>query len=79
MELVRNLLTQKSKSNLELSSREALEQVVAHLDYQRVNYERLPLAERKGHIWEAVRLLKRELLQEVQPPKRQVNGPVQGY
>jgi hypothetical protein len=58
MELVRNLMTKRGQSNLELSAREALEQIVAFLEYQRVNYERLPAEQRRGHIWEAVCRLK---------------------
>lgn len=68
---------------LGLSYREALEQVVAHLQYQQYEYERLPVEQRKGHVWEAVRVLQSDLMRqrrhELQVSRRQVNGPVQGY
>jgi hypothetical protein len=49
----------------ELTPKQALEQVVAYLQYQQVEYGRLPPQERKGHIWEAVQVLERELSREV--------------
>jgi len=75
-----NMLGRRPKSNLDLSAREALEQVLAHLEYQRLVYERLPTEERKGHIWEAVRVLKEQLSQDRRPEiKRQAGEPVRGY
>jgi hypothetical protein len=67
---------------LGLTRREALELVIAHLQYQEFNYDRLPKEQRKGHIWEAVRVLKGGLAHEQKhevKPKLVAGGLVQGY
>jgi hypothetical protein len=61
---------------LELSRKEALEQVIAHLEYQRFNYEKLPPEQRKGHIWEAVRVLERDLAQQAKQTQERDVKPV---
>ena len=78
---------------LEITRKEALQQVIAHLEYQRLNYEKLPPEQRKGHIWQAVLVLQKELAQElkrvpiveqirqrqIRSSIRKVDERVQGY
>jgi hypothetical protein len=68
----------------------ALKHVIAHLQYQQEAYERLSAEVRKGHVWEAVAVLKREIgpswevkllerINKAQSAVKKIEGPIQGY